>query len=220
MMTKTLMAGLLVAAGMTGAVHAVDTKAAAAKPAAYAGPTLDYKSIAAGTYELDNTHAGVTWRIDHLGFSNFMGRFEDLSGTATVNPADLSKSGVVFTIKADSVDTNVDKLDDHIEKADILDTAKFPNITFTSTKVEVTGKNAKGKDTGKIYGMLSLKGVTKPVVMDVVFNGHGVSPFGGSERIGFDGSFTIKRSDFGVNALLPMVGDNVEVTFAVEFTKK
>ncbi len=225
MMTKLLMTGLLVAAGMAGAAHAADTKATAAKPAAekpaaYAGPTLDYKTIAAGTYELDKTHAGVTWRIDHLGFSNFIGRFEDLSGTATVNPADLSKSGVVFTIKADSVDTNVDALDDHIEKADILDTDKYPNITFTSTKVEVTGKNAKGKDTGKIYGMLSLKGVTKPVVMDVVFNGHGVSPFGGAERIGFDGSFTIKRSDFGVNALLPMVGDNVEVTFAVEFTKK
>ncbi|RYG61960.1 MAG: polyisoprenoid-binding protein [Alphaproteobacteria bacterium] len=220
MMTKLLMTGLLVAAGLTSAVHAADAKPAAEKTAPYAGPTRDYKSISAGTYELDKTHAGVTWRIDHLGFSNFIGRFEDLEGTATVNPADLSKSGVVFTIKTDSVDTNVDKLDDHIEKADILDTDKYPTITFTSTKVEVTGKNAAGKDTGKIYGMLSLKGVTKPVVMDVVFNGHGVSPFGGNARIGFDGSFTIKRSDFGVNALLPMVGDNVEVTFAVEFTKK
>ncbi len=213
-MTKILMTGLLVAAGFAGAAQAAD------KAPEYKGPTLDYKTTPAGTYELDTTHAGVTWRIDHLGFSNFIGRFEDMTGTATVNPADLSKSGVVFTIETDSVDTNVDKLDDHMEAADILDAAKYPNITFTSTKIEVTGTNAAGKATGKVYGMLSLKGVTKPVVMDVVFNGHGVSPFGGSERIGFDGTFTIKRSDFGIVSLLPMVGDTVSVQFAVEFTKK
>lgn len=220
MMTKVLLTGLLVAAGFAGVAHAATVKAGADKPAPYAGPTLDYKTTQAGTYVLDTTHAGVTWRIDHLGFSNFIGRFAEMTGTATVNPADLSKSGVVFTIETDSVDTNVDKLDDHMEAADILDAAKYPTITFTSTKIEVTGKNAAGKDTGKVYGMLSLKGVTKPVVMDVVFNGHGLSPFGGSERIGFDGTFTIKRSDFGIVAMLPMVGDEVSVQFAVEFTKK
>lgn len=220
MMTKVLLTGLLVAAGFAGVAHAATAKAGADKPAPYAGPTLDYKTTQAGTYVLDTTHAGVTWRIDHLGFSNFIGRFAEMTGTATVNPADLSKSGVVFTIETDSVDTNVDKLDDHMEAADILDAAKYPTITFTSTKIEVTGKNAAGKDTGKVYGMLSLKGVTKPVVMDVVFNGHGLSPFGGSERIGFDGTFTIKRSDFGIVAMLPMVGDEVSVQFAVEFTKK
>ena len=137
-----------------------------------------------------------------------------------MNPADLSKSGVVITIKSDSVDSNVDALDEHLEKADFLDTDKYPSITFTSTKIELTGKNSAGKDTGKLYGMLGLRGVTKPVVMDVVFNGHGVSPFGGSERIGFDGTLNIKRSDFGMGAMVPMVGDEVAIQFAVEFTKK
>lgn len=216
---KFLVAGLLVAAGMANVGFAADAAKPGAAPA-YAGPTLDYKTTTAGTYVLDNTHAGVTWRVNHLGFSNFIGRFEDITGTATVNPADLSKSGVVITIKSDSVDTNVDALDEHMEKADFLDSDKYPAITFTSTKVEVTGKNAAGKDTGKISGMLSLKGVTKPVTMDVVFNGHGVSPFGGNERIGFDGTLNIKRSDFAMGAMVPMVGDEVAIQFAVEFTKK
>ncbi len=218
MMTKTLlMTGLLVAAGMASVGFAADAKPAAP---AYAGPVLDYKTAVAGTYVLDQTHAGITWRVDHLGFSSFIGRFEEMSGTATVNPADLSKSGVVMTIKAESADTNVDALDEKLEKADFFDADKYPSITFTSTKIEVTGKNAQGKDTGKLHGMLSLKGVTKPVVMDVVFNGHGESPFGGGPRIGFDGTLTIKRSDFGMGVMVPMVGDEVAVQFAVEFTKK
>jgi len=207
---------MMAATVMTASAFAVQ---AADAPAAYAGPSKDYKTVTAGTYKLDKTHAGVNFRIDHLGFSNFIGRFEDIDGTATVNPADLSKSGVVITIETDSVDTNVDKLDDHLEAADFFDSKTFKAITFTSTKVEVTGTTPEGKSIGKVHGMLSLRGVTKPVVLDVVFNGHGVSPFGGSERIGFDGTTTIKRSDFGMGAMVPMVGDSVQIQFAVEFTK-
>lgn len=205
---------MLAATVLTGAAFGVQ-----AADAPYKGPSLDYKTAVAGTYKLDKTHAGVNFRINHLGFSNFMGRFEDIDGTATVNPTDLSKSGVIITLETDSVDTNVDKLDEHLEAADFFDSAKFKAITFTSTKVEVTGTNAQGKSTGKVHGMLSLRGVTKPVVLDVVFNGHGQSPFGGGERLGFDGSTTIKRSDFGMGSMVPMVGDEVEIQFAVEFTK-
>lgn len=207
---------MLAATVLTAAAFGVQ---AADAPAAYKGPSTDYKTVTAGTYKLDKTHAGVNFRIDHLGFSNFIGRFEDIDGTATVNPADLSKSGVVITIETDSVDTNVDKLDDHLEAADFFDSKKFKAITFTSTKIEVTGTTPEGKSIGKVHGMLSLRGVTKPVVLDVVFNGHGVSPFGGNERIGFDGTTTIKRSDFGMGSMVPMVGDNVQIQFAVEFTK-
>lgn len=209
--TKLMMAATV----LTASAFAVQ----AADAPAYKGPSLDYKTAAAGTYKLDKTHAGVTFRIDHLGFSSFMGRFEDMDGTVTLNPTDLSKSGVVFSLETDSVDTNVDKLDDHLEAADFFDAAKFKAITFTSTKVEVTGTNAEGKSIGKVHGMLSLRGVTKPVALDVVFNGHGQSPFGGGDRIGFDGTTTIKRSDFGMGSMVPMVGDNVQIQFAVEFTK-
>ena len=206
---------MLAATVMTAAMLSVQ----AAEAPAYKGPSLDYKTAVAGTYKLDKTHAGVTFRIDHLGFSSFMGRFEDMDGTATVNPADLSRSGVVFNIETDSVDTNVAKLDEHLEAADFFDAAKFKTISFTSTKMEVTGTTPEGKTVGKVHGMLSLRGVTKPVVLDVVFNGHGTSPFGGGERMGFDGTTTIKRSDFGMGAMVPMVGDEVQIQFAVEFTK-
>jgi polyisoprenoid-binding protein YceI len=209
--TKMMLAATVLTAAAFG-VHAADAPA-------YKGPSLDYKTAPAGTYKLDKTHAGVTFRINHLGFSNFIGRFEDVDGTATVNPADLSKSGVIFSVETDSVDTNVDKLDDHLEAADFFDSKTFKAITFTSTKVEITGTNAEGKSIGKVHGMLSLRGVTKPVVLDVVFNGHGVSPFGGGERMGFDGTTTIKRSDFGMGAMVPMVGDEVQIQFAVEFTR-
>lgn len=209
--TKLMLAATVLTAATFG-VQAADAPA-------YKGPSLDYKTAVAGTYKLDKTHAGVTFRINHLGFSSFMGRFEDMDGTVTLNPTDLSKSGVVFTIETDSVDTNVDKLDEHLEAADFFDSAKFKAITFTSTKVEVTGTNPEGKSIGKVHGMLSLRGVTKPVVLDVVFNGHGQSPFGGGERLGFDGTTTIKRSDFGMGAMVPMVGDEVQIQFAVEFTK-
>ncbi len=209
--TKMMLAATVLTAAAFG-VQAADAPD-------YNGPSLDHKTAVAGTYKLDKTHAGVSFRIDHLGFSQFMGRFEDMDGTVTLNPTDLSKSGVVFNLETDSVDTNVDKLDDKLEGADFFDSAKFKAITFTSTKVEVTGTNPQGKSIGKVHGMLSLRGVTKPVVLDVVFNGHGESPFGGGQRIGFDGTTTIKRSDYGMNTLVPMVGDEVQIQFAVEFTK-
>ncbi|PZP38866.1 MAG: polyisoprenoid-binding protein [Pseudomonas fluorescens] len=205
-------AAALVATALSGNVFAQATD--------YKGPSLDYKTVTAGTYELDKTHASVIFKIDHLGFSNFAGRFDDIDGTATVNPVDLSKSGVVITIDADSADTGVDKLDEHLEGADFFNTEKYKSITFTSTKVEVTGTTANGKSIGKVHGLLNMLGVSKPVVLDVVFNGHGVSPFGGNERIGFDGTTTIKRSDFGMSKMVPMVGDDVKVQIAVEFTKK
>lgn len=218
---KLLMAGLLVAAGLSNVGFAADAAkgAAAAAPVA-SGPSLDYKTMPAGTYVLDPTHASVVWKVMHMGFSNFAGRFDKISGTATVNPADLSKSGVVVSIASDSGDTGVEKLDDELEQKDFFNAEAYPAITFTSTKIEVTGKNAAGRDTGKIYGMLSMKGVTKPAVLDVTFNGHGPNPMMATQqRMGFEASTTIKRSEFGFTHLLPVVGDEVQLIIAVEFTK-
>jgi polyisoprenoid-binding protein YceI len=155
-----------------------------------------------------------------MGLSHFAGRFDKISGTATVNPADLSKSGAVISIDSSSGNTGVAKLDDELDQKDFFDAEKFPAITFTSTKVEVTGKNAAGKDIGKIYGMLSLKGVTKPITLDVTFNGHGPNPMMATqERMGFEASTTIKRSEFGFTYGVPMVSDEVELIIAAEFTK-
>lgn len=212
MMKKLVLTGLLVAAGLASAGYAAD--AAAPK-----GPDTDYKTTPAGTYVLDNSHASIVWKVWHMGTSHFAGRFDKISGTATVNPADLNKSGVVITVDSGSGDTNVPKLDGELKEADYFNAEKYPAITFTSTKIELTGKTADGKDAGKITGMLSMLGVTKPVVLDVVFNGHGVSPMGGPERMGFNATTTIKRSDFGFTKLVPLVSDEVELEIAAEFSK-
>lgn len=220
-MRQFFVAGMIVAAGIAGSAFAADTKApaAAAAAAAPAGPVLDYKTVVPGTYTLDGSHVSVVWKIWHMGYSHFAGRFDKISGTATVNP-DLSKSGVVITIDASSGNTGVAKLDEELDEPNFFNADKYPAITFNSTKVDVTGKTEDGKDKGKIYGTLSMKGVTKPVVLDVVFNGHGSNPMmAGQERMGFEASTKIKRSDFGLSYGIPMVSDEVELIIAAEFTK-
>lgn len=210
-----LMGGLLLAAGISG----VQAAEVGSKLAGLERPNLDYKTADAGTYVLDSSHASVVWKVWHMGFSHFAGRFDKITGTATVKPDDLNKSGVVITVDSSSADTGVAKLDDELDGAEFFDATKFPAITFTSTKVELTGKTADGKQQGKVYGMLSLRGVTKPVVLDAVFNGHGPNPMNQQERMGFNATLTIKRSDFGMDHLVPLVSDDVELEIAAEFSK-
>lgn len=196
------------------------TALVAASFAAQAQATsTDVKTVVPGTYELDVTHASVEWKVMHMGFSHFAGRFEDMKGTATVG-SDLTKSGVVITIDADSAETGVDKLDDHLETADFFDAKKYPAITFTSTKIEVTGKTADGKPTGKVHGMLSMRGVTKPIVLTATFNGHGQHVMSKVETLGFNATGVIKRSEFGMTYGAGMVGDEVTLDIAAEFSKK
>lgn len=217
MMRNYVVAGALLASALVSVGFAADKPA---KMPPFVPPVLDYKTAEAGTYVLDANHVSVVWKVWHMGFSHFAGRFDKISGTATVDPANLAKSGVVITIDASSGDTGIAKLDEELDQKEYFDAEQFPNITFTSTKVEVNGKTADGKDAGKVYGMLSLKGVTKPIVLDAVFNGHGPTPMFGGERIGFEASGKIKRSEFGFNQGIPFVSDEVDLIIAAEFTKK
>lgn len=209
-MTKFLMGALLATSLLAGqAFAAPDVKT----------PDLDYKTIDNGTYVLDGSHASVVWRVWHMGYSHFAGRFDKITGTASVNTTDMDKSGVSVNIDAKSGDTGVAKLDAELIEPMFFDAAKYPAITFKSTKLTVTGKTADGKATGTLAGDLTLHGVTKPVVLDVVFNGHGPNPMGGAKRMGFNATGTLKRSDFGVSYGIPVVSDEVTFEIAAEFTK-
>ncbi|HLZ73385.1 YceI family protein [Phenylobacterium sp.] len=184
--------------------------------AALANPsTTDPAKVPAGAYVLDKRHASLTVKIVHMGFSHYTLRLDGLDGSFTYDPANWQQTKLTFTVDPKSVDTNDPAFNKQI--AGYLDADKFPAITFVSTAL-AGGEDGKGTVTGD----LSLHGVTKPVTLDVTFDGagHGITPLG--TRLGFSGSARIKRSDFGVSSVIlnQFTSDDVEVIFEVEFEKK
>ena len=147
------------------------------------------------------------------GFSHFTMRFDSLGGAFTYDPANWQATSVAVTVDPKSIDTGNASFDKQI--AGYFDADKYPTITFTSTGL-TPGADGKGTLTGD----LTFHGVTKPVTLDVTFNGvgHGITPIG--TRLGFSGSARIKRSDFGVSNMLQYASDEVDVIFEVEFEKK
>jgi polyisoprenoid-binding protein YceI len=204
---------------------AEDTKTAAAPAATPAPAAAQPPSDApAGRYKLDLSHTSVNFRLSHIGLSRYTARFTKADGELVFDPANPAAQSVTATIDARSLQTNYPdaaKLDfDAMVEKDFLDAPNHPQITFKSTKVEPTGPR-----TAKITGDLTLKGVTKPIVLEATWNG-GYKPMamdpGG--RVGFSAHGTFKRSDFGVTAGLPApgttmgVGDEIEVFIETEFT--
>ncbi|MBI1309448.1 MAG: polyisoprenoid-binding protein [Proteobacteria bacterium] len=182
-------------------------------------PELDYTKAEKGTYVVEPNHAMVVWKIWHMGFSHYTGRFDKVSGTLSFDPAHPEASKVSVAIDAASADTTSAKLNEELASGQFFDAAKYPTISFASTKVELGPKTADGKASGKVYGNLTLHGVTKPVVLDVVFNGSGANPMSKADMLGFSASTTIKRSDYGVDYGVPLVGDEVQLNFEIEMTR-
>ena len=170
---------------------------------------------AADTYKLDPVHSFVIFKIKHFNTSNTYGRLNAPTGTVVVDEADPTKSTVEVEVKSDNVDTNEPKRDQHLKKADFFDAVQFPVITFKSKSV------AKGKDEGSvdIDGEMTLHGVTKPVKVTFTKTGASSDPKMGT-RIGYEGTFTIKRSDYGMNFMVGPVGDDVQLTVAIEAAKQ
>jgi polyisoprenoid-binding protein YceI len=199
-MTRTA-AALILALGLAG-------------PALANPSTTDPAKVPAGTYVLDKRHASLTARIVHMGFSHYTLRFNGLDGGFTYDPANWQATKVTFTVDPRSVDTNDAAFNKQI--AGYFDAEKYPAITFVSTAAQ--GQDGKGTVTGD----LTFHGVTKPVTLDVTFDGagHGVTPLG--TRLGFSGSAQIKRSDFGVSNLIlnQFTSDEVDLAFEIEFEKK
>ena len=182
--------------------------------------------VPAGTYVLDRNHASLIFRISHLGFSNYTARFTRFDVRLDLDPADPAASSVIATIDARSIETdNPDPaldFDHQLQNQEWLNTAQFPQMTFRSTGLELTGPNS-----ARVPGELELHGVTRPVVLQVTFNGgyasHPLDPSGA--RIGFSARGALKRSEFGMTAGLPPpgssfgVGDEVEILIEAEFTR-
>ncbi|MGZ9099270.1 MAG: YceI family protein [Brevundimonas sp.] len=182
---------------------------------AQAALTQNPAEVQAGTYALDSAHGKVTWSVDHLGFSTYVGQFVNVQATLTLDPANPSASALTATIPLTEVDTNSDGLDAHLQTADFFDTANHPVATFVSRSVTI---DAADPSEAVVVGDLTLRGVTRPVTMAVEFNQAGTSM--GAYKAGFDGEATIKRSDFGVNYALPVLGDEVTLHIEGEFIRQ
>lgn len=179
--------------------------AASAASAAFAAPV---------TYGIDPSHTLPRFEYNHMGFSEQLSRFDKATGTITLDRA--AKTGSVdITIDAKSVDTGSAEFNGHIQGEDFLDTAKYPTITFKSNSVKFNGDNVASVD-----GMLTIKGVTKPVTLNVQSFKCMPHPMMRREACGATATATIKRSDFNAGKYAPLVSDEVTLTLPVEAIKQ
>ena len=165
------------------------------------------------TYKIDPGHTNVLASWDHFGFSNPSLNFGQADGTLVYDAENVSNSSVQVTLPFTGVSALADQFYDHLAGDKWFDAAKYPNATFKSTKVEAAGE---GKL--KVTGDLTIKDITKPVVLDVHLNKVGEHPMAKVPAIGFDATATVKRSDFGVGAYAPMVSDEVTLRITTEAT--
>lgn len=199
-LAATLIAGSFLATGLGAVVTAQDAT------------TQAPVQVKSGDYVLDASHGKITWSIDHLGFSTYIGQFIDVDARLKLDAANPANSTLTATVDADKVSTANDALDKHIKAPDFLDAAKFPKATFKATSIKQTGAR-----TADIVGDLTLHGVTKPLTIKATFNKAGVHPADNKYTIGFDGEAVIKRSEYGVKGYLPVLGDEVALKIEAEF---
>lgn len=168
-------------------------------------------AIAADTYVFDPTHAAVELRYTHMGFSRQSIKLVPSAGEVTIDEADLSKSSVNVTFDMTKANSGYAIFDEHLAGEGLFDSKKYPTATFKSTKVDVTGA-----DTAKVTGDLTIKGITKPVTLDVKLNKKGAHPFSQKPTVGFSATTQIKRSEFNAGAAVPAVSDEVDISIEIE----
>ncbi len=170
-----------------------------------------------GTYGFDKAHSAIGFKVRHNGLIDIPGFFRDFTGTISYDAKDVDKSTVEFTAKATSVDTGVGGRDNHLRSADFFEVAKFPDVTFKSSKVEKKGKG------WMVTGDFTMKGVTKTISFP--FNIAGFLPAGerSGARMGFTAETWINRRDFGVNyggnipgTNTPVIADQIAIRIEVE----
>ncbi len=165
---------------------------------------------ASDTYTVDPVHSSISFMISHAGISNIHGRFNAFSGKITIDSADPSKSSFALSIPIESIDTNNVKRDEHLRAPDYFNVKQFPTMSFQSTKVNAV-------DGGyKVTGDLTLHGVTKSVSFTLEGGNKVVEFPKGTKRIGLVSTFSIRRSDFGVDAEPKGLGDEIPIMIGIE----
>ena len=168
---------------------------------------------AADNYKVDPVHSSVIFRVQHLGVSYFYGRFNDKDGTIAVDESDPTKDSFDVSVKTASLDSGNPARDKHLKSADFFSAEEFPAISFKSTAVKAAGDNKL-----ELTGDLMLHGQTKSITVDMDRTGSKDTQMG--HRTGFEGKFTIKRSDYGMSKMLDAVGDEVTLMISIEAVKQ
>jgi polyisoprenoid-binding protein YceI len=177
------------------------------------------ENLPSGVYKIDPTHASLTWRVSHMGLSNYTARFKQFDAVINLDTRTPDKSTLTANINPMSIETdypNPEKEDFNKTLAtgeQWFNAGAFPKIDFVSHSIEITSEN-----TGAIHGTLTMLGISKPWNLDVIFNGAMVEhPFSKMPVVGFSAAGIIQRSEWGMNGGLPHVGDDVEVIIEGEF---
>jgi polyisoprenoid-binding protein YceI len=197
---------------------AVNVQPEAGEPSAAAAMATD---IPAGAYTLDKAHTSLLFKVSHLGFSRYTARFRKLDAKLQFDPANLAATQLTATVDARSIETDfpdpatVD-FNAQLQGAEWLNAAQFPQIEFRTTRVE-----PKGKHGMTVHGELTMRGVTRPIVLDATYNGgYSGHPLDPHARIGFSAQGALRRSEFGISGGIPEAGSNVgvgdKVTIVIE----
>lgn len=173
-------------------------------------PTVEASAPVA--YRIDPTHAQVRINWNHMGLSRPGATFEAIEGTIRIDAANPVNSSVSVSIPVSGADTGVAALDAMFQSEAFFDAANHPTITFESREVRFTGLG----NRFEVEGDLTVRGVTRPVVLDAILNGSGVHPMSGAPVVGFSATTTLRRSDYGLDVALPMVGDEIDVQITFE----
>jgi polyisoprenoid-binding protein YceI len=189
----------------------LQTAPAAATPTAPMPPTALPPS---GVYQLDPAHASVTFKINHLGFSHYTGRFDKIEGVLSLNAASPAESSLEATVDTSSIDTNNPKLEEDLRGDKWFNVIAFPHATFVSRDIKMTGPT-----TAKVAGDFTLRGQTNSLTLDASLVGQGTNVMIGKPVVGFSAVGSFSRSDYGLSNLLPLVGDDVTLEIEAEFDK-
>ena len=198
-MATSLLAGTAKALLISSAL-AVTTMASAALPS---------------QWQLDDSHTRVGFSVNHLGFSTTMGRFNDVQGMVNYDIKDPSKTKLSFTIATDSIDTNWDARDKHLKTDEFFNVAKYPTMTFKSTKVSFINPQQ-----AKVTGDFTMLGQTKPLTLDVTLNKIANSPLTKEPVIGFRATGNIDRAAYGMTAYAAGITTNVPIQIDGELVEK
>tara|TARA_R110000787_G_scaffold62117_4_gene140618 strand:- start:5081 stop:5725 length:645 start_codon:yes stop_codon:yes gene_type:complete len=177
--------------------------------------STDIAEVKAGDYALDKTHAAILFRINHLGFSTYVGRFELYDASLTGDANDPASASVEAVIDMTSLDVANETFAAELMGPDWFDAAAFPEAVFISTSVTLTGDT-----TASVSGELTLHGVTAPIALDATFNGAAFDRLRAADVVGFSATTRIDRTQFGVSKYSGLLADEVEIEIQAEFIRQ
>ena len=177
--------------------------------------TQELVELRPGQYQLDKMHSFLNFRVDHLGLSKIIGRFNDFEATLDFDPQNPTAMELTGVVAANSIDVNNTDFQNTLQESDWLDSERFPQIVFASESVTVTDDNQFA-----VNGTLSMRGISKPLILEARFNGGADNIITRKYTIGFQANAKILRSEFGMDTFTAFAGDEIDIELHGEFLRQ